>query len=80
MWYLESRMRKQNLLYEDPSHTVVENILVGDPALGRALTLPAAAAAAFCKSSTAVCWGAMDFTCTRSWSARFCESTLHHPS
>lgn len=26
MWYLESRMRKQNL-YEDPSHTAVENIL-----------------------------------------------------
>lgn len=25
MWYLESRMRKQNL-FEDPRHTVVENI------------------------------------------------------
>jgi len=27
LWYLESRMRKQDLLYEDLSHTVVENIL-----------------------------------------------------
>lgn len=70
-------MRKQSLLYEDPSHTVVENIIGG--ILISALTFPAAAAAPFCKFSAAIWWGAMVSTCTRSCIARVkCLDSVSH--